>query len=642
MFFAAILRLILCSVLWFTVGCGVFFQEDQSSSGRSLPQAPDASNDSTPTEGVPDPIRVLDDFPSSSQLTATSIEILFQLNKPGILYYVVQRKDTEIPSATQIQAGGANKLTELAGSLSIMTAKKEQVLSLTNLTVNTAYQLYYFVQSLDDSMEQTLVKNFAFQTTTLAVPPFFLEGFPQVLHKQSNQFDILVQLDRESLVYYLILRDKTSTPSVSDVIAGTDSKGNPGVASGSGVAGSTTNDLIFHVENLQESTTYYLYFVAQTRTTPPILQAKITPLETMTTPASIDIPETGLSVHDMALPDVTALSAQVLSEPVRFEIPPDTISYILYLFTPYNQVNNSILIDTLKTPTGVIFTSQSQAVELDYLVQDLGFVTVMAPKRSGVSIEAGTWTYDLSSTKGIAVSELSMKIAMRRGTLQNPPTLLIKPFLASTHFQIADLEESLSIMKQIFVDNGIVAFMDPVEVLTETGYAVVQENFNAPETSSMISLGAADKVNLFLVDDIVNTSGNSLLGISAGIPGSQGIKGNRNGIMISLEAHQLGGSSNPHPRLLGETCAHEMGHWLGLFHTSEADGSYQDLQSDTPECTLASDVNHNSEIDPNECAAGINLMFWTSGYDPYTHTLVEQNTLTPEQVDIIHRSPITR
>ena len=51
------------------------------------------------------------------------------------------------------------------------------------------------------------------------------------------------------------------------------------------------------------------------------------------------------------------------------------------------------------------------------------------------------------------------------------------------------------------------------------------------------------------------------------------------------------------------TCAHEVGHYLGLYHTSEHDGGAHDPIADTPECASGDGA----------CPDGDNVMFWTGG-----------------------------
>ena len=65
------------------------------------------------------------------------------------------------------------------------------------------------------------------------------------------------------------------------------------------------------------------------------------------------------------------------------------------------------------------------------------------------------------------------------------------------------------------------------------------------------------------------------MGNAAGMPGSMGDVNSWNGVLASLSAHATGTTLDA--QLLGETAAHEMGHQLGLFHTTEYGGNLFDI-----------------------------------------------------------------
>lgn len=116
-----------------------------------------------------------------------------------------------------------------------------------------------------------------------------------------------------------------------------------------------------------------------------------------------------------------------------------------------------------------------------------------------------------------------------------------------------------------------------------------------------LSAGAADeRLNLFIVDDFVGTE----LGFAAGIAGSVPIPMQVNGTRRSGVAVAIGGQTTTS---LGETIAHELGHSLGLYHTSEfnngGDTDLLDPISDTPTCPEL------AGSDPGTCLDDTNVMF---------------------------------
>jgi hypothetical protein len=113
----------------------------------------------------------------------------------------------------------------------------------------------------------------------------------------------------------------------------------------------------------------------------------------------------------------------------------------------------------------------------------------------------------------------------------------------------------------------------------------------------------AQSLNLFLIESISGGSGLdvSTLGRTGGRPGAA-LPGNvsgyfYNGVAVAAGSHRSG-SGAIHP-IMSDTAAHEVGHYLGLFHTSEVGGKYHDPLADTPECTT--DFTYDSDTWIDDC-----------------------------------------
>lgn len=97
------------------------------------------------------------------------------------------------------------------------------------------------------------------------------------------------------------------------------------------------------------------------------------------------------------------------------------------------------------------------------------------------------------------------------------------------------------------------------------------------------------------------------LGIAPGIPGPHILPGTgASGVAVAVDMLP--------PDRVGLTLAHEIGHFAGLFHTSELDGSVNDPLPDTPECRIDRDVDRDEFLLPDECvgAGSDHLMFWAA------------------------------
>jgi hypothetical protein len=75
---------------------------------------------------------------------------------------------------------------------------------------------------------------------------------------------------------------------------------------------------------------------------------------------------------------------------------------------------------------------------------------------------------------------------------------------------------------------------------------------------------------------------------------------------------------------MATTCAHEVGHYLGLYHTTELDGEDVDPISDTPDCGTTTAA----------CAATMNLMYPIGG--------AARQALTAGQGMVLRRHPLCR
>lgn len=135
-------------------------------------------------------------------------------------------------------------------------------------------------------------------------------------------------------------------------------------------------------------------------------------------------------------------------------------------------------------------------------------------------------------------------------------------------------------------------------------------------------------VNIFFVRSFAM---DGAIGISMGLPGPAGLHGTH-GSGVAFTSEYLGQQVDQGPGsgavdgnvLTAQVLAHELGHYLGLFHTSEANGATHDPLPDTPEC---------QQIGPS-CPDVNNLMF------PYAGT--GHTTVTVDQGFVLGVNPLTK
>jgi len=192
----------------------------------------------------------------------------------------------------------------------------------------------------------------------------------------------------------------------------------------------------------------------------------------------------------------------------------------------------------------------------------------------------------------------------------------------------------------ITLDTGNVSYIDLSESDAQTYNNLATTEGPASELRSMLALSAGQpegRVNTFFVRTITGQlAGYILLGKSAGIPGPPGLNGTASsGVVVGLDSYGEGAWRTHFPEVAA-TWAHELSHFMGLYHTTEKDGSAFDTLPDTPECGKSKDTNGDGVLSPQECAGldGSNIMFWAASADGRNYP--------PQQAEALRANPLAR
>lgn len=246
--------------------------------------------------------------------------------------------------------------------------------------------------------------------------------------------------------------------------------------------------------------------------------------------------------------------------------------------------------------------------------------------------------------------KLNVRLIFVEGTYANPT--------------IAGVQAAVDRMTQVYAQNSVkIDLQFTATTVTANEFQTIADldsdtgNVTASLTKLYTTTGSsqlATSLNIYLTADESQVGG--VLGVSSGIPGLPGVTGSKkSGMILFIEPHRSSGSagavlSNADLVFLGNTMAHEAGHFLGLFHVNERNGynpasptglNARDPIRDTPYCHF-SRAGGDGLVAISECigtgfdqAGGYNLMFWAGD------GVTDQGQLTGEQGWVLRNNPLT-
>lgn len=356
---------------------------------------------------------------------------------------------------------------------------------------------------------------------------------------------------------------------------------------------------------------------------------------------------TGMCVPDPAQPldetvlngnpfDIVCQSVDTDTVTLEYDIAPETVAYMV---TPLTKDGRQIGPDRIGLPAGdrVDFRGANwfQSVPAQ-LYGGMNPTVVPATEDFSSQLQSGAHTYTLATDSTEVCHYLLEESAYGDKIDFNVYFVGVPGLDSTTAANDTNMQAVLQQFDDIYATAGV--SIGKVRYFDITGdaadrYSVLRSEGDLSELVKLSqrpgdTMDDVLSANIFFVQTLAM---GGAIGISAGLPGPAGLHGTH-GSGVAFTSEYMGEQVQPSfgtelvdgNVFTGQVLAHEVGHYLGLFHTSEQGGFSYDPLPDTPEC---------SRISLN-CPDIDNLMFPFAG-----ESHVE---ITANQGFVVNVNPLTK
>ena len=304
---------------------------------------------------------------------------------------------------------------------------------------------------------------------------------------------------------------------------------------------------------------------------------------------------------------------------VTLMVPPSALGFNVVV---RGEARDEVAIETITSPGGeAVLTARTIVGGAFETSVGEGIASASVPQNklpSTAPLERGAWSITLSGPPGKTLRasariQLSGDGAFHGGVADMhvylPKGLVVEDPVARHVVSAASAERDRSIEARLStfygglersfgVRRGDVAFHD-----VDASLLRIRDERQLMEAFA-VSSGASDglqAIHVLFTNDL--DFGDGIWGIASGIPGAATRTGTSlSGVILAL-------TPDTPARLDGLALLHEIGHFIGLTHTTEIDGALVDPLEDTPDCKGIIDIRQPSTLDL--CPDKDNLMFPT-------------------------------
>ena len=253
--------------------------QDDESPTPNVQSSPTRLDVTTSSDATPPTWQPL--FPRIVNVGDETMTLEVQADEPGTWFWVLLADGTNAPSSTQVVAGtdgsGGSPIAASSGAILAATTTASHLIN-TGLTASTNYDVWFVCRDDESTpnLQATAVK-VDVVTVVDSSAPTFETGYPQSANVADTSFSVVVQMDEPGTVFWLLLTDGASSPSVSEIKNGTI-----GLASGSLTVVAAATSVSASLSGLTDSTAYDVWVVGEDDEPTPNTQASVVKLDVST------------------------------------------------------------------------------------------------------------------------------------------------------------------------------------------------------------------------------------------------------------------------------------------------------------------------------------------------------------------------
>ena len=268
------------------------------------------------------------------------------------------------------------------------------------------------------------------------------------------------------------------------------------------------------------------------------------------------------------------------------------------------------------SPAGTVINSSANGPEQQSGNTGLAAFGLPSSDKATAAVSAGNYTFHVAAFSAAtgnppiaSNTHVMAKYRVRAGGLANTNILDLNIVIvqgarigltATTAASDTEVQTALNRMASNYASAGL-------QLGTITYYDLANPSFATISTEAQLSqlfLTSAsvtgNALTIYLINGFSTPDfANGVAGVAGGIPSPNGLNGTlHSGAAIALQGVASADST-------GDDMSHEIGHTLGLYHTTESDGATYDPISDTLQCSAA-----QNQANPSACPDAGNIMFW--------------------------------